>query len=122
MATQAPDAMSPQLALSKVQALLVDRCRGKSVRIYEAGGGSISYIPLSSLDNPKVTVVDIDETQLRNNKYAHVKIQGDIQTYEFPASSFDLIVCYNVIEHLRFVDQAIRQFHHGQHSAARAQW
>ena len=112
MATQATDAMLPQIALSKVQSLLIDRCRGKSIRIYEAGGGSISVIPLSSLDDPKVTVVDIDETQLQNNKYADVKIQGDIQTHEFPASSFDLIVCYNVIEHLRFVDQAIRQFHH----------
>lgn len=102
----------PDLALRAVQDLLVDMFRGKSVRIYEAGGGSLSILPLSALSSRTIAVVDIDETQLRNNVYADVKILGDIQTHVFPPNSFDLIVCYNVIEHLPSVDQAIRQFHH----------
>lgn len=105
------EAASPELALRNVQNLIVEKFRGKSVRIYEAGGGSLSILPLSSLNNPSIAVVDIDETQLQNNSYADTKILGDIQTYAFPPSSFDLIVCYNVIEHLPSVDQAIRQFH-----------
>ena len=102
----------PDTALREVQRLLSDRLDGRFVRIYEAGGGSASVLPLSSLSNRIIVVVDIDETQLRNNSYADTKILGDIQTYVFPAGSFDLIVCYNVIEHLAAVDQAIRQFYH----------
>jgi SAM-dependent methyltransferase len=103
---------SPDAALREVQRFLSDRLGDRSVRIYEAGGGSASILPSSSLSNSTIVVVDIDETQLRNNCYADTKILGDIQTYVFPASSFDLIVCYNVIEHLTAVDQAIRQFYH----------
>jgi SAM-dependent methyltransferase len=111
MATKAAETMSKETALRNVQEVLVNRLRGKPIRIYEAGGGSISVIPLSLLDHPTVTAVDIDEAQVRNNKYADVKILGDIQTHAFPLNSFDLIVCYNVIEHLSSVDQAIKQFY-----------
>jgi 2-polyprenyl-3-methyl-5-hydroxy-6-metoxy-1,4-benzoquinol methylase len=110
--TNVREAVLPDVALREVQEFLADKFRGKAVRIYEAGGGSLSILPLSSLTNPSITVVDIDETQLRNNRYADTKILGDIQTYILPANSFDLIVCYNVVEHLPSVDQAIRQFHH----------
>jgi SAM-dependent methyltransferase len=105
------EATSRDTALREVQGLLAKRFSGKSARIYEAGGGSLSALPLPLMEHPTVTVVDIDEIQLSNNKYADVKILGDIQTYEFPPESFDLIVCYNVIEHLTAVDQAIRRFH-----------
>jgi SAM-dependent methyltransferase len=104
--------ISPDVALHELQEFLADRLRGRSVRIYEAGGGSMSKLPLSSLNSRVITVVDIDETQLRNNCYADVKILGDIQSYVFPPNSFDLVVCYNVIEHLTAVDQAVKQFHH----------
>jgi SAM-dependent methyltransferase len=110
--TNVREAVLPGVALREVQEFLADKFRGKYVRIYEAGGGSLSILPLSSLNNPAISVVDIDETQLRNNGYADTKILADIQTYVFPPNSFDLIVCYNVIEHLPSVDQAIRQFHH----------
>jgi 2-polyprenyl-3-methyl-5-hydroxy-6-metoxy-1,4-benzoquinol methylase len=110
--TGARGAEMPDDALREVQEFLVDRLRGKSVRIYEAGGGSVSMLPMASLNNPTISVVDIDETQLRNNRYADNKILGDIQSYVFPPESFDLVVCHNVIEHLTSVDQAIRQFHH----------
>jgi SAM-dependent methyltransferase len=103
---------SPDVALREVREFIADKCRGKYVRIYEAGGGSLSVLPLSSMNKPTISVVDIDEVQLRNNSYADNKILGDIQTHVFPPDSFDLVVCYNVIEHLPAVDQAIRQFHH----------
>jgi SAM-dependent methyltransferase len=102
--------VSPGAALSEVQKFITDKLYGKFVRIYEAGGGSASILP-SSLTNRSIVVVDIDDIQLKNNAYADTKILGDIQTYEFVPNSFDLIVCYNVIEHLNAVDQAIKQFH-----------
>lgn len=78
--------------------------------IYEAGGGSTSFLPPSVLEQADVTVVDIDEVQLAKNSYAQHKIHGDIQTCRFPRDSFDLITCYNVIEHLPDVEQTFRRF------------
>jgi len=103
---------SPDAALTDVQQFVADKLAGKHARVYEAGGGSFAIVPLPLLSKPTVVVVDINETQLQNNKYADTKILGDIQTYDFPPNSFDLIVCNNVIEHLPAVDQAIMRFQH----------
>jgi SAM-dependent methyltransferase len=78
--------------------------------IYEAGGGSTSFLPLEVLHRAHVTVVDIDEDQIRNNDYAQTTILGDIQTYRFAPDSFDLVICYNVIEHLPDVEAALSGF------------
>jgi SAM-dependent methyltransferase len=78
--------------------------------IYEAGGGSTSFLPLGVLKRAHVTVVDIDEDQIRNNTYAHKSILGDIQNYRFQPDSFDLVICYNVIEHLPDVEAALLGF------------
>jgi SAM-dependent methyltransferase len=78
--------------------------------IYEAGGGSTSFLPLSVLNRAHVTVVDIDEDQIRNNDYAQQTILGDIQRYRFQPESFNLVICYNVIEHLPDVEAALLGF------------
>jgi SAM-dependent methyltransferase len=78
--------------------------------IYEAGGGSTSFLPLELLKRSHVTVVDIDEAQIRNNDYAQQTILGDIQTHRFAPGSFDLVICYNVIEHLPDVEAALVGF------------
>ena len=105
------NALPPYLALAHIGKLIADKFRGRKIRVYEAGGGSLSILPLSSLGHPTISVVDIDEVQLRNNSYADVKILGDIQSHSFPPNSFDLVVCKDVIEHLDSPDQAIRQFY-----------
>jgi len=78
--------------------------------IYEAGGGSCSVLPPELLSRSRVTVVDIDEDQVRNNTYADEAILGDVQTYAFGRETFDLVICYNVIEHLPNVDAALLNF------------
>jgi SAM-dependent methyltransferase len=78
--------------------------------IYEAGGGSTSFLPLELLGRSDVTVVDIDEDQIRNNDYAQHTILGDIQSHRFAPDSFDLVICYNVIEHLPDVEAALVGF------------
>ena len=90
--------------------LLKERFGSKAIRLYEAGGGSSSWLPRELSEGASIVVVDIDETQIQNNAYAHRKILGDIQSTEFPPNSFELIVCYNVIEHLPKPDAAIRLF------------
>jgi SAM-dependent methyltransferase len=78
--------------------------------IYEAGGGSTSFLPLDVLQRAHVTVVDIDPDQIRNNDYAQTTILGDIQSWRFRPESFDLVICYNVIEHLSDVEAALTGF------------
>jgi len=102
------DGLAP--ALASVQNLLRDRFAGRAIRIYEAGGGSTSYLPPDLLSTADITMVDIDDTQLQNNQYARSKICGDIQLQRFPPRSFDLIACYNVIEHIERPDRAIDNF------------
>jgi SAM-dependent methyltransferase len=81
-----------------------------TIRIYEAGGGSMSCLPLDSWPARHITVVDIDAVQLQTNAYADTKILGDIQEHRFPEGSFDLVVCYNVLEHLDAPDRALALF------------
>ena len=102
--------MTGQLSLQVVHELLAERLPGDNIRIYEAGGGSASFIGADIRKHAEVTVLDIDATQLENNTYADKKLLGDVQAIEFPASSFELIVCYNVIEHLDAPDRAFDLF------------
>jgi SAM-dependent methyltransferase len=81
-----------------------------NLAIYEAGGGSTSFLPFSVLNRAHVTVVDIDEDQVRSNTYADKTILGDIQSYRFRPKTFDLVICYNVIEHLADVEAALLGF------------
>jgi SAM-dependent methyltransferase len=55
-------------------------------------------------------VVDIDADQIRNNDYAQQAILGDVQVHRFAPGSFDLVICYNVIEHLPDVEAALNRF------------
>jgi SAM-dependent methyltransferase len=97
-------------SLGKVHELILRRLGHKRIRLYEAGGGSASFMPREILAASDVTVLDIDSTQLANNQYAAHKILGDLQSFSFPPDSFDLIVCYNVIEHLDSPDRAVDLF------------
>lgn len=97
-------------SLLAVHGVLNATLPSERLAIYEAGGGSTSFLPLNVLKRAHVTVVDIDENQLRNNGYAQETILGDIQTYRFETESFDLVTCYNVIEHLPDVEAALLGF------------
>ena len=97
-------------SLEAVHRLLSERFADQDIRIYEAGGGSTSYLPTNLVLNAETTVVDVDKQQLRNNCYARFRICGDIQRQNFQPERFDLIGCYNVIEHLEGPDQAITHF------------
>lgn len=97
-------------SLLAIHQVLGDMLPQRDLAIYEAGGGSTSFLPFDVLGRAHVTVVDIDPEQIKNNDYADVKILGDIQTHRFAADSFDLITCYNVIEHLPDVEAALLGF------------
>lgn len=77
-------------------------------RILEAGCGSVSRLKFSN--KHFITGIDISQKQLDRNPNIHEKVLGDIQTYKFPASSFDMIVCWHVLEHLPDPQSALRMF------------
>lgn len=99
-------------SLLAVHAVLGANLPTTALTIYEAGGGSTSFLPLAVRERAHVTVVDIDEHQIRNNDYAQQAILGDIQTFRFDPGSFDLVTCYNVIEHVPDVEAALLGFRH----------
>jgi 2-polyprenyl-3-methyl-5-hydroxy-6-metoxy-1,4-benzoquinol methylase len=48
----------------------------------------------------RITGIDIEQRQLDRNTSLDEKILGDLQSFETPVPGFDLILCWDVIEHL----------------------
>ena len=83
---------------------------GGDCPIYEAGGGSTSFLPLNVLRAPMSPSSISTRTRSATIVYAQEAILGDIQTHRFPPDSFDLVICYNVIEHVPDVEAALLGF------------
>lgn len=79
-----------------------------SLRILEAGCGSASR--LTFRPDSHVTGIDISQEQLDRNAVLSEKILGDVQTHELPRSDFDIIVCWDVLEHLTAPEKALSNF------------
>ncbi len=78
--------------------------------ILEAGCGSGSYINMP--EGSRVVGIDISEEELDKNEVVTQKIVGDIQTYEFEGNAYDLIVCWDVLEHVPSPNSALQRFVH----------
>jgi len=90
--------------LNSAQAYINKYFEGRSISVLEAGGGSLQHIQIPK--NSHITVVDISKEQIHKNDYADEKILADIQECNFP-NKYDLIVLYDVIEHLEFPERAL---------------
>jgi SAM-dependent methyltransferase len=73
--------------------------------VLEAGGGSSTRVPLPS--NASYTVIDISPEQLKRNSYADEKLLGDLQTFDYADRKFDVVILWNVLEHLANPKQVI---------------
>ena len=104
-------AMPPAEALARVQRVLTEMLPRRPVRIYEAGGGSVSVLPLEVFGDYTISVVDLDPAQLAANTYADEKILGNVESHSFADRQVDLIVCHNVLEHIEHVDRALERFY-----------
>lgn len=88
--------------------LLVDT---PSPRVLEAGCGSMSRIcPAPAWI---LVGIDISERQLARNTALSEKILGDLQQYQWAPLGFDLIMCWDVIEHLDDPVAALRNLTDG---------
>ncbi len=80
-----------------------------TINVLEAGCGSLGKITFNTA--ARITGIDISAKQLERNKYIHEKIQGDLQTYTHPAAKYDIIVCWDVLEHLKKPRLALDNMH-----------
>jgi 2-polyprenyl-3-methyl-5-hydroxy-6-metoxy-1,4-benzoquinol methylase len=87
------------VVISEVQAV-VERCLMGNLapRVLDAGCGSQRYLQLAGCAH--IIGLDVDEEQLDRNTVIQDKILGDIQTFPLPAQSFDLVICWDVLEHV----------------------
>jgi len=95
---------------NKVNELLGGKQR---LKILEAGCGSKSHL---QFENACVVGLDTSSKQLDRNKYLSQRIQGDIQCYDLTEFAFDVIICWDVLEHLKYPQKAIRNFFNGLRS------
>lgn len=80
----------------------------ENLRVLDAGCGSIERIKLT---NPAYVVgIDISEEQLARSSHLRRKILADIQSYDLPESYFDVIVCWNLLEHLQTPGVVVERF------------
>jgi SAM-dependent methyltransferase len=70
-----------------------------NIEVLEAGCGSATHVRLPK--HFRVTGIDISAAQLDRNETLHVKVLGDIQTHPLATNRYDLVICWNVMEHLR---------------------
>jgi SAM-dependent methyltransferase len=96
-------------ALLQLQTFVDEALRGRTgLRVLDAGCGSSSYV--KAPETAHRVGIDISAEQLRRNTFVDEKILGDIQVYELPPASFDVIICWWVLEHLREPTKVMRRF------------
>jgi SAM-dependent methyltransferase len=96
-------------SIAKLQSFIDDWRRDRdSIKVLEAGCGSLTHIDFKH--RAYIVGIDISQKQLERNFYLHEKILGDIQYYDFQSSTFDMIVCWDVLEHLEKPELALQNF------------
>jgi len=90
---------------ARIDALLVQR---SPVEVLEAGCGSASMF--SFPPHARLVGIDLSSEQLARNTRLDEAIQGDLCSYPLPPERFDLVVCWNVLEHLDQPDLAMQRF------------
>ena len=81
---------------------------GKKIKILEAGCGMSS--PVKYKQEHYIVGIDISGKQLERNKVIDEKIVGDIQIFKLKELEYDLIICWDVLEHLKNPELALENF------------
>jgi 2-polyprenyl-3-methyl-5-hydroxy-6-metoxy-1,4-benzoquinol methylase len=90
----------------QVHDVLQDNLPDKTpLRVLEAGCGSASQIQVQP--DWYLTGIDLSERQLSKNTTLDEKILGDLETRRWEKGSFDLIICWDVLEHLPHPEKAL---------------
>jgi SAM-dependent methyltransferase len=88
-----------------VDSALRDR---NAISVLDAGCGAATSLSL----RPPAHLVGIDMSRRQLERHARLdeRIVGDIQTHSFPADSFDVVIAWQVLEHLPAPEEALARF------------
>lgn len=103
--------MQQQEILAEVQGL-IDRhlTSNAQARVLEAGCGSRTFFDFR---RAHLTGIDISEKQLARNTGLDAALLGDIQRYPLPEGHYDIVVSWDVMEHLPDVRAALDNLSRG---------
>jgi SAM-dependent methyltransferase len=94
-------------------AKLRELARVRSQRALEVGFGAGVYLPTLAETFAEVTATDVDRAHLRHaqsvlDSYSNLRLAtDDITDSKLPASSFDVILCSEVLEHIPATDRVV---------------
>jgi SAM-dependent methyltransferase len=77
----------------------------RPLRVLDAGAGRMLRLRLPS--ERHVTGIDVSEEALRNHSALDRMIIGDLQTFPLERAAYDLVVCWDVLEHLADPEAAL---------------
>jgi SAM-dependent methyltransferase len=77
----------------------------RPLRVLDAGCGSRGQVEFGT--DAHLVGIDISREQLDRNTAVDEKILGNIETYRLPNADFDIVICWNVLEHLPHPDRAL---------------
>ena len=93
-------------ALAAVQAVVDDWSVAlERLLVLDAGCGSQMYLELGQA--ARIVGLDVDADGLERNQRLDERLVGDVQTVVLPHGAFDLIVCWDVLEHVRDPGRAL---------------
>jgi 2-polyprenyl-3-methyl-5-hydroxy-6-metoxy-1,4-benzoquinol methylase len=89
---------------------VLDRALGErdAINVLDAGCGASMHIFFRR--PARVVGIDVSRRQLDRNTALDEKIVGDIQTHPFSADTFDVVIAWQVLEHLPHPEQALERF------------
>lgn len=90
---------------SEVHRALVGRIPTKRARVLDAGCGEAICLPLPR--GIHVVGVDRSAAALQRNENLDEAILGDLETDPLPTAAFDVVICWNVLEHLARPERAL---------------
>jgi SAM-dependent methyltransferase len=76
------------------------------VRVLEAGCGGTTQLDLPP--DVELTGLDISAAQLERHPRLVRRLLGDVQSHDFRGETFDIVICWNVLEHVARPDAGLR--------------
>lgn len=100
---QAPEGVNVPAGLQEAFDAAIASCA--KLDVLEAGCGSASQLQFPA--NSRLTGIDLSRQQLERNHALDRRIAGDLQSHPLERGSYNVVVCWNVLEHLERPRQAL---------------